>query len=224
GGHGGGGGGHGGGGGGHVGGGHVGGGGHGSVGHVGAGHHGGGANVGGGISGGGIHGGGGGTVVAGKPFNLHRRGLSAGRGFTHIHHGGGARFAIDAVDVFGRAMIDVSALSDPDWGEDPDLPDEGKSQMYLEMTLVDNRTGLALWHTHQRFPADASSASDPARVAKALLLNLPVHGAGPAAPPPTIELRPPGGAPEPSVPDADPAPEAAVPDADPAPEAAAPTN
>lgn len=142
----------------------------------------GGANIGGGISGGGISNGGGGSTVGGKAFNLHRHALSASRGVGHIHHGG-SRFAADVVDVFGRAALDTAVLSDPDWAEDPGLPDGGAPQMYLEMTLVDNRTGLALWHSHQRFPANAASDQDTARVAQTLLQQLPTHGLAPAAPP-----------------------------------------
>jgi hypothetical protein len=48
--------------------------------------------------------------------------------------------------------------------------------MYLAMTLVDNHTGLVLWHAHQQFPADATSAADTARVARTVLQLLPSRG------------------------------------------------
>jgi len=45
--------------------------------------------------------------------------------------------------------------------------------MYLEMTLVDNHTGLALWHAHQAFPAGADHTEDVSRVANMLLATMP---------------------------------------------------
>jgi hypothetical protein len=45
--------------------------------------------------------------------------------------------------------------------------------MYLEMTLVDNRTGLTLWHAHQAFPAGADHPQDVTRVANMLLATMP---------------------------------------------------
>jgi hypothetical protein len=124
----------------------------------------------GGGGGGGGHGGGGGGGGS-------HGGFSAARGVGHVHgagafhHGPGATEQI--IDAFGRAAVDV-ALTSADWGEDPDLPHSGAdSQMYLEMTLVDNHTGLALWHAHQVFPASAASAADTARVARTMLAQLP---------------------------------------------------
>jgi hypothetical protein len=86
-----------------------------------------------------------------------------------------------AIDAFGRTAIDL-AVSVPDWSEDPALPpDTAESQMYLEMTLVDNHTGLALWHAHQTFPASAASASETARVARTMLSTLPERASTTAA-------------------------------------------
>jgi hypothetical protein len=106
-----------------------------------------------------------------------RGGFTAARGANHVHRAGGYRRGLSTtaqlVDAFGHAAVDV-ALSTPDWGENPDLPRSGgEPQMYLEMTLVDNHTGLALWHAHQIFPASATSASDTARVARTMLSRLP---------------------------------------------------
>jgi hypothetical protein len=97
--------------------------------------------------------------------------FTASRGEGHVHHAGSVTRGL--VDAFGRTAIDL-AVSSPDWGEDPALPHEGReSQMYLEMTLVDNHTGLALWHAHQIFPASAASPADTARVARTMLTLLP---------------------------------------------------
>jgi hypothetical protein len=86
------------------------------------------------------------------------------------------------IDAFGRTAINVGLALD--WNADPALPhDGGEPQMYLEMTLVDNHTGLALWHAHQIFPASAASAKDTARVARAMLDQLPGRAAALAAAP-----------------------------------------
>jgi len=98
------------------------------------------------------------------------------RGFGHggFHHGNFHR-AANMVDAFGRAAVDI-ALSMPDWEDDPELPHDGdQSQMYLEMTLVDNRTGLALWHAHQTFPAQLGHHEDTARAMRTMLALLPSH-------------------------------------------------
>jgi hypothetical protein len=52
-------------------------------------------------------------------------------------------------------------------------PDRGASAMYLEMTLVDNRTGYVLWHARQHFPADAARGKDVVRAIGGLLSTLP---------------------------------------------------
>ncbi len=125
----------------------------------------------------GKHSGGGGGRVSGGHGGPGRGSFTAARGVHHVHRAGAFRRGLSTttqvVDAFGHAAIDV-ALSTPDWGEDPDLPRSGdEPQMYLEMTLIDNRTGLALWHAHQLFPASAASASETARVARTMLSRLP---------------------------------------------------
>jgi hypothetical protein len=44
-------------------------------------------------------------------------------------------------------------------------PHDGHSAMLLEMTLIDNHTGRALWHARQRFPA---SPQQPQQVSRAV--------------------------------------------------------
>lgn len=123
-------------------------------------------------------GGGGGHVSDGGGRGGTHSGFTASRGVAHVHQGRSVVGGL--VDAFGRTAVDV-ALSSPDWGEDPALPREGgESQMYLEMTLVDNRTGLALWHAHQIFPASAASAAETARVARTMLSRLPDRVSPPA--------------------------------------------
>jgi hypothetical protein len=123
---------------------------------------------------GGGSGGGRGAVAGGRGSSgggFGRGAFSASRGSEHVRHV--RRAAHGVVDAFGRAAIDI-AVSTPDWGVNPALPhDGGQSQLYLEMTLVDNRTGLALWHAHQTFPASAASADEVARAARTMMTQLP---------------------------------------------------
>src|SRR4051812_10925095 len=123
-----------------------------------AGHHGG---------GGGSSGGGGG--VSQRPLS------SASHSVAHLHRG--VRAAAAALDAVGRTAIDIGVATtldqEPVPTDEPPPHDSGKAQMYLEMTLVDNRTGLALWHARQLFPADAASPQDTARAARTLIEQLP---------------------------------------------------
>jgi hypothetical protein len=120
------------------------------------------------------HGGGGGGGAS-SGGGGHGVGVSAGRGVEHLHHAGGGAAAYhvarDMVDAFGRVAVDAAV--DSDWSDDPALPHDGDPQLYLEMTLVDNHTGLALWHARQQFPASAESAEDLARAASTMLAQLP---------------------------------------------------
>jgi hypothetical protein len=109
----------------------------------------------------------------------HRSGGDSGGDFaTHgpsaasrgIHFA--AEAAVEVIDAFGRT---AELAAQTDWANDEALPHEGDSQMYLEMTLVDNHTGLALWHVHQQFPAGATSNDDVDRVAHTSLASLPAH-------------------------------------------------
>jgi hypothetical protein len=59
------------------------------------------------------------------------------------------------------------------WSQRPELPRRGRSALYLEMTMVDNRDGHVLWHVAQRFPASGGSQADVTRAAEALLSTLP---------------------------------------------------
>jgi hypothetical protein len=140
-----------------------------SRGHSGGGGHGGGGH-GGGIGGG--HGGGGGGHGGGGVRSSGGGGGHVGGALLLHHH---PRMIAGVADAFGRLAADI-ALTSPDWEEDPSLPhDSGPSQMYLEMTLIDNHTGLALWHAHQLFPADATNQRDVTRAANTMLKAFPVH-------------------------------------------------
>jgi hypothetical protein len=107
------------------------------------------------------------------------------RALAHLHFLAHATRAVArTVDAFGRVAIHAS-LAGADWEDDPSLPHDGRqSQLYLEMTLVDNRTGLTLWHAHQRFPASAERDDELDRAVDSLLDTLPDR---PAAPPPSVQ-------------------------------------
>lgn len=116
---------------------------------------------------------GGGSRVPDLGRGRTRPSFTASRGAAHVHR---TRSIAPVLDAFGHVAINIAATSD--WGEDPTLPREGgEPRMYLEMTLVDNRTGLALWHARQTFPASAASAADTARVAHTMLTQLPGRAA-----------------------------------------------
>lgn len=59
--------------------------------------------------------------------------------------------------------------------EAPAPPPSGQSRLFLQMTLVDNRTGGVLWHAHQTFPANPAQPGDAARAAEILLASLPAR-------------------------------------------------
>jgi hypothetical protein len=85
-------------------------------------------------------------------------------------------------DVFGRDETHLNLVSGrPEWSSAPDAKRSGGSAMYLEMTLVDNRTGLVRWHAHQRFPANPRNPGNIARAVKAMLASMP--GSTPGAAP-----------------------------------------
>jgi hypothetical protein len=114
---------------------------------------------------GGPHGGGEGHGVSGAA-------VAAGRGVKHIGALVASHAADELVDAFGHT---VELVAHTAWADDPELPHEGDSQMYLEMTLIDNHTGLTLWHVHQVFPASAVVPEDVERVANTMLASLPAR-------------------------------------------------
>ncbi len=77
-------------------------------------------------------------------------------------------------DSFGRTYthIDVRA-GRPDYYREETTPKRGRSQMMLELTMVDNRTGRVLWHVRQLLPANASRAEQVQKAMKRMLSALP---------------------------------------------------
>ena len=115
------------------------------------------------------------VTVASGSVRDHRSGgsWSPSRSPSSVHVASGPAVHIDtAIDVIDS--IDPQTVSHPDWSGD--VPTSGEdSQMYLEMTLVDNATGTVLWHAHQKFPANASSQEDLSRVTRTLIASLPAR-------------------------------------------------
>jgi hypothetical protein len=88
---------------------------------------------------------------------------------TFIHAG---RPFVDLIDVFGRTSTHIDIyVAHAD--EVPRLPERGDSQTLLEMTLIDNRTGQALWHARQVFPANPARPEHIAASVSRLLGTLP---------------------------------------------------
>jgi hypothetical protein len=99
-------------------------------------------------------------------------GESGAHAFARVSTDLAADLALDALDAWGRVATEGS--QHPEYADDPELPHAGEeSRLYLQMTLVDNRTGLALWHAHQTFPASGASQDEVARAARQLLDSLP---------------------------------------------------
>jgi hypothetical protein len=79
-------------------------------------------------------------------------------------------------DVFGRTETHLNLVPGrPEWSQQADAKHSGSSAMYLEMTLVDNRTGLVRWHAHQRFPANPRNPGNITRAVKAMLASMPAR-------------------------------------------------
>jgi hypothetical protein len=56
------------------------------------------------------------------------------------------------------------------------MPSVGRSKTYIEMTLVDNRTGQVLWHARQEFNANPSKPGDARQVMLRMLKTIPQRG------------------------------------------------
>jgi hypothetical protein len=111
-----------------------------------------------------------GRVTAGTLRGLARSGPKIVRGTARM------------ADAFGRSdtHIDIHVggngngnYSPPDYYQAPRTPKQGRSQMYLEMTLIDNHTGAALWHARQRLPADGSKPKHIRKALRHMLASLP---------------------------------------------------
>ncbi|HWM87833.1 MAG TPA: hypothetical protein VNO33_18390 [Kofleriaceae bacterium] len=81
---------------------------------------------------------------------------------------------VETIDAFARTGTHVEVYSArPDYYAEG--PRDGRSAMMLEMTLIDNRTGRALWHARQRFPASPVRAQEVERAVTRLMSSLPAQ-------------------------------------------------
>lgn len=81
----------------------------------------------------------------------------------------------DTGDAFLRAIRDVETNEIANRDARPLRPRTGPSKLFLAMTLVDNRTGRALWHGHQEVPASITSRAALAKATRTLLASLPAR-------------------------------------------------
>jgi hypothetical protein len=79
-------------------------------------------------------------------------------------------------DAFGREETHLNLVSGrPEWSQAADAKRQGSSALYLEMTLVDNHTGLVRWHAHQQFPANPKNNRDVIHAVASMLASLPAR-------------------------------------------------
>jgi hypothetical protein len=80
--------------------------------------------------------------------------------------------AIRSADAFGHTETHLELCDTrPDWQAEE--RHDGRSAMYLEMTLVDNQTGNVLWHARQQFPASGASKGQVDHAVASMLESLP---------------------------------------------------
>lgn len=136
--------------------------------------------------GGGGGGGGVGRAVSGVGRTAARVAMTAGRTAGRVMRPvvrGAARIGAHmargmarSLDAFGRTDTHIHIYAGrPSYYDHERTPKKGRSRMGVEMTLVDNRTGMVLWHTREIFPAHAPRMNDVRKVFDRLLANLPVH-------------------------------------------------
>jgi hypothetical protein len=120
-----------------------------------------------------------GRVAAGAVKVIGRVALTTARtagrvGFAIMRDPELLQLTVDTMELFVRAGTHVEYYSHrPDYYAEG--PRRGRSAMLLEMTLIDNRTGLTLWHARQRFPARPERTADVERAVKRLMATLPAR-------------------------------------------------
>lgn len=86
------------------------------------------------------------------------------------------RTMFDVADAFGHVGTHVYIYGGrPSYYEDQRTPKKGRSRMLLEMTLVDNRTGLVLWHTRETFPVHVPQVMQVRKAFTSMLSTLPAR-------------------------------------------------
>ena len=95
----------------------------------------------------------------------------AGRGLFRATHAV-ARGGLQALDVFGRMNTHLEIYVQSGAQPRP-MPRSGRSRIFLDMTLVDNRTGRALWHAQQEFRANPARDADVVEAVLRMLRAFP---------------------------------------------------
>jgi hypothetical protein len=86
------------------------------------------------------------------------------------------RAALETAEAMAPPPTHVAIVATrPNWFARPGAPRRGGSRMMLELTLIDNHTGRALWHARQELAADPTKPDDVARVVRHLLRSLPAR-------------------------------------------------
>jgi hypothetical protein len=116
-----------------------------------------------------------GKVASGMAHAVARTGGQLVRGTLRVTN--------EVVEAMGRAdfrgrtnthiHINTGGATRPNYYRRNDTAHKGRSQMYVEMTLVDNRTGATLWHARQRFLANASKPDQVRTVVRRMLASMP---------------------------------------------------
>jgi hypothetical protein len=86
------------------------------------------------------------------------------------------------IDAWGRSNTGTHVQvygGRPNYFEEDRAPHKGRSQMQIEMTLVDNRTGLVLWHARQRYPVSGARPEHVTGVVDRMMAAFPSVGRGP---------------------------------------------
>lgn len=79
-----------------------------------------------------------------------------------------------SADALGRTHTHIEIYGGrPDYYEEPASPKRGRSQTYLEMTLVDNASGRTLWHARQRFRASAANSGHVVEMVHRMMATFP---------------------------------------------------
>jgi hypothetical protein len=80
------------------------------------------------------------------------------------------------MDAMGHTNTHIEIYGGrPDYFEEDRAPKKGRSQTYIEMTLVDNRTGRTLWHARQTFPGNAARPRHVAEMVHRMMATLPAQ-------------------------------------------------
>lgn len=116
-----------------------------------------------------------GRVVGGVGRVALHVGRGAGRAMAEVARGvDHIEFHAGDPDCFGRSSTHLDWYPGrPDYYRQPGARHSGRSASMIEMTLIDNRSGLVLWHARQRFPASPEKPGQVRRVLESMVAAIP---------------------------------------------------